>query len=84
MSFERHGKARRADRREWILYRRRLGRQIRDARLERDIGIEELAAAIGGHHRTIHEAERGSVNTSMRTLYLIARALDVSLHEVLP
>lgn len=81
----RRGRALPFDEREWWIYRRRLGRQVRDARLERDIGRVELATKIRSTERTIIEIEDGSTRRpSIETLFRIVRGLGISLHEVLP
>jgi len=78
------GKARRVEVRRLDLYLIATGARIRAVRLERDISLAELAAAIGGHPTTVHKIETGKRNASVRTIARIALALDVSPSELMP
>lgn len=80
----RHGHATAPDPAEWPRYRRRLGRHVRDVRLEADVSLHDLAAKIGAHRSTLLRIENAEINVSLQTLFRIARGLGVSLQEVLP
>ena len=61
---------------------KRLGKNIRILRIEREIAQEELAARAGVHRTHMTKIEGGSANSSALTLYRIARGLDVPLAEL--
>jgi transcriptional regulator with XRE-family HTH domain len=66
-------------------YQYRLGQNIRDARLERDVSLKDLAAAIGSHASTVHRVEnatRGDV--LLTTVIRICVALGINPSEVMP
>ncbi|MEU0986287.1 helix-turn-helix transcriptional regulator [Streptomyces sp. NPDC005953] len=71
------------DAQEWVLaHRRRLGDHIRAARLRSCITQERLAEAVGRDRQTINRIEQGHAAARVDTLFLIARALDVPLSEL--
>lgn len=83
-SRDRHGKARRFDPRWDHDYRVAVARRIRDARIEQDVAVLELAAATGLSAVTIHLIERGKRTPLVSTLCRIAVALGLSPAELVP
>ena len=63
---------------------RNFGQQLRKVRLAKGISQEELAFKSGLHRTYISSAERGQRNVSVVNLYKLARALAVTVHELLP
>ena len=82
-SRDRHGRATRPSAHDVASLMRRIGRRVYDARCERDVSADELAAAIGGHVATILRIERGDRAARTSTLARIALALGISLSELL-
>lgn len=78
------GRARRYDPKSERAYRLALANNVRRARIERSIAMDELAAAIGGNERTIHEIETGSTNPKFTTIVRIAVAMGMSPYELVP
>jgi ribosome-binding protein aMBF1 (putative translation factor) len=78
------GKATKYDPRRERAYRHALAHRVRNARLEADVSIDELAAAIAGHPRTIHEIETAAINPKFMTIVRIAVALGLSPSELMP
>ncbi len=60
-----HGIAQKVDPKLAPLYLARIGRALRDKRLELDIGAAELAKKIGSHASTIYRIERGERDMRM-------------------
>ncbi len=87
-----HGRARRVASSEVPRYFVILGQRVRDARLERDVSMVELAAAIGSNQHHIARLERGNVRRgevgnygpSTGMVIRIALALGVSPSELMP
>ena len=61
-----------------------VGKQISDARQAKGWLQRELAVAAGLPVRTIGRIERGEVDVRLSTVAKIARALGVSLRDLLP
>ncbi|MGH6957394.1 MAG: helix-turn-helix domain-containing protein [Caulobacteraceae bacterium] len=59
-----------------------LGREIRRRRKERRLSQEQLAERAELHRNYIGYLERGERNPSAKTLFRIARALELSLAEL--
>ena len=59
-----------------------LGKRIRQLRTERNLTQEQLAAKIDNHGEQIGRVERGELNVSISTLYLVATGLEISLKEL--
>lgn len=59
------------------------GRAIRQARKDRKVSQEELAARADLHRNYIGLIERGERNASIKTLIQIARALQLSPADLL-
>ena len=84
------GKARRFDAKWLPIYLERVCRNLRDARLERDIGICELSAASGITASAICRIEkirssRGSIPDALvSTIIRLAVAMGLSPSEVMP
>jgi transcriptional regulator with XRE-family HTH domain len=60
-----------------------LGRKIREVRLRRGLTQERLAELCEMHHNHISSVERGITNPTFVALLRIARALDVSITDLL-
>lgn len=55
-----------------------LGDVLREARLEKGISQEELALACDRHRTYVSLLERGKNSPSVRTLFMMAAALDIA------
>ncbi|MFF8829357.1 helix-turn-helix domain-containing protein [Streptomyces sp. NPDC015131] len=74
-----------ADQPEWVLQsRRELGRRVQTARMHADLTQEELEERTGIGRRTIQRIESGANDAKISHLLLIARAVGVSIHDLLP
>lgn len=78
------GRARKVDERQLRAYSIALGRNIRQARLEQSVAMDELAAASGVHELTVLAIELGRQNAHYTTIVRIARALGLSPSELIP
>jgi ribosome-binding protein aMBF1 (putative translation factor) len=84
------GKCRRVDDHELDWHIREIGRLVRDARLERDVSQEELAAASGLGIASICRIEQGktrrnrNLGGTVSTIVRIALALGVRPYELMP
>ena len=63
--------------------KRQLGLRVRAYRLERRLTQEQLAEKLGRAVETISNLERGISTPSDGTLHRLARALDVSIDDLL-
>ena len=63
--------------------RRRLGENVRQLRLRRGWSQEKLASEAGLHRTYVGSVERGERNVSLDNIVAIARALGVSVQELL-
>ncbi len=61
----------------------RLGERIRKARLQRAIGVRELARRVECSASMISQIEKGLTNPSVSTLYSISRALGMSTDSLI-
>ncbi len=61
----------------------RLGRRIRDLRIERGWSQEELADVSGLHRNYVGSAERGERNLTVSSLQALAGAFGLTLSELL-
>lgn len=64
--------------------RKLLGDKIKKIRQKRKMSQEELAFESGLHRTYISDIERGTRNVSIRNIEKIAKALNVSLKEIMP
>jgi transcriptional regulator with XRE-family HTH domain len=62
----------------------KFGEKMQKTRKEKGVTQEELAAKLSMHRTYIGLIERGERNPTIRTLYKIAKALDVQSSELLP
>ena len=62
----------------------KFGEKMQKTRKEKGVTQEELAAKLAMHRTYIGLIERGERNPTIRTLYKIAKALDVKSSELLP
>lgn len=60
------------------------GERMQSVRKAKGITQEDLATKLSMHRTYIGLIERGERNPTIRTLYKIAKALDVSSSELLP
>lgn len=73
-----------ADQPEWVLAARRaLGDRIRSTRMWRNLTQEKLAELSGIDRSTIQRIERGTSDSKVSHLLLIARALDIHVTDLL-
>jgi len=63
---------------------KQVGANLRKARLERDITIENLANEIGVDYSQINRMELGKVNFTISNLYRIAAVLKTDPKKLLP
>lgn len=61
---------------------RKIGIRIRVARLDKKISQEKLAEYADLNKNTIGSIERGEISPTIETLYKIASALDIELHDL--
>jgi len=59
-----------------------VGKRIRDLRVERGLTQEQMTR-FGLDYKYYQRIEYGEKNLSLRTLYKIARAFDISISELL-
>jgi transcriptional regulator with XRE-family HTH domain len=63
--------------------RSQLGQRVRELRLAYRATQEQLAERAGLSYKFIGEIERGKANPTVDTLYRLAKALRVEIHELL-
>ncbi|MFG3509520.1 helix-turn-helix transcriptional regulator [Streptomyces sp. NPDC047821] len=74
-----------ADQSEWILHAQQtVGRRVQAARMDADLTQEKLAEQTGVSRTTVQSIEAGRNDPKMSHLLLIARAVGVSIHDLLP
>lgn len=61
---------------------RKIGIIIRVARLDKKISQEKLAELADVNRNTIGSIERGEISPTIETLYKIASALNIELHDM--
>ena len=59
-----------------------LGVRIRQLRKERNLTQEDLGAICNNHGEQIGRIERGELNVTSSTLYMIAEGLKISMKEL--
>lgn len=62
----------------------KLGNKVKQIRQKKTLSQEELAFESGLHRTYISDIERGSRNVSIKNIEKIAKALGVSLKELMP
>ncbi len=60
----------------------RFGNHIRHLRIVNQLTQDELAERMDVSTRNLSDLENGKINTSYATIYLLAKALNVSLSEL--
>jgi transcriptional regulator with XRE-family HTH domain len=60
-----------------------VGQILRQLRQERGLSQEELALESGYHRTYISQLERGQKNPSLRTIFQLAKALEVEPSEII-
>ncbi|MFJ8583597.1 helix-turn-helix domain-containing protein [Streptomyces sp. NPDC093595] len=74
-----------ADQPEWILRAQQaIGRRVQAARMDANLTQEKLAERTGISRTTVQSIEAGRNDPKMSHLLLIARAVDVSIHDLIP
>jgi transcriptional regulator with XRE-family HTH domain len=69
---------------DWLLReRRRIGRHIRNARVDHSLTQEQVFLAASVNRSFYQQIEGGEANPSLETLLRIARAIGVSISELL-
>ena len=61
---------------------KRLGKTLKEIRLEKGLTQESLAEIINIHPTYVGKIESGKSNISIETLFLFSRALKTSLHKI--
>ena len=59
------------------------GKKLREARLKKDLSQGDVAKILGVHRSYISGLERGRRNPSLLTVHKVAKALGVSVNELL-
>ncbi len=62
----------------------RFGRKLRTVRLEKGLSQEKLAEIAGLHRTFVSMVERGKRNVTLATVEKLAKALEVSLADLMP
>ena len=62
----------------------RFGKRLREVRTLRGISQEKLAELAGLHRTYISSVERGERNISLVNIESLAKALDVTMAELMP
>jgi transcriptional regulator with XRE-family HTH domain len=60
-----------------------VGARVRKIRLSKGFTMEHLAFEVGIEYTQLSRIERGKINTSIFQLFLISRALEVNLAEII-
>jgi transcriptional regulator with XRE-family HTH domain len=69
---------------DWLLHeRRRIGRCIRNRRVEHDLTQEQVFLAVPMNRSFYQQIEAGEANPSLETLLRIARAIGVTISDLL-
>lgn len=61
---------------------RKIGIRIKVARFDKKISQEKLAEIANLNKNTIGSIERGEISPTIDTLYKIAQALEIELHDL--
>lgn len=61
---------------------KKIGIRIKIERFNRKISQEQLAEKSGLNRTTVGYIERGEISPTIETLYKIASALDIELHDL--
>ncbi len=79
-----HGKAKLVDQKKIPLYLVRVAKMVRDARIERDVSVDELSRASGVDRWSIWKLEACRNSANLSTLVRLALALGMQPSELLP
>jgi transcriptional regulator with XRE-family HTH domain len=60
-----------------------VGKKIRAIRLQKGATIEQIACDAGIEYTQLSRIERGCINTSIYQLYIISKALEVEISNLL-
>lgn len=66
-----------------VAERREMGRNITAMRVHRGLSMGELGRRVGRRTNTIIDYERGKISPSILSLYVLAEALQCSVHKLL-
>lgn len=84
-SVDRQGKARAVTDRATASYVRSFGKRLRALRIERDISVDELAAAIGHNApAAVLRIELGHRQPKLETIFRLSYALGILPGELMP
>lgn len=61
---------------------KKLGQRIIELRTEKNMSQSDLARACGKDRQAIEKLENGKVNPTLFSLYEIAKALDITVSEI--
>lgn len=67
---------------EFEEYMKKYGKEIKKRRIDADISQEELASQADLHISLISRIENGKANTSLESIYKLAKALNVEIYEL--
>lgn len=59
------------------------GENLKKIRLQKGYSLRELADIADISHNNIHEIEKGIINTSLTTIHILAKALDIDPADLL-
>lgn len=65
-------------------YLSEIGKKIHALRAESGMSLRSFSLMSGVHYNQILRIEKGEINPSIKTLYLISKGLDVDLKDLLP
>jgi len=63
-------------------YLKAFGRNLRKIRKAQGVSMEKLALSAGIEYSQISDIEHGSINTTISTVHVIAKALEISEKEL--
>lgn len=58
------------------------GKHLRSLREQRNLTMLDLSSRIPMESSSLRRIEKGRTNTSLKTIYKLAKALDVPIHEL--
>ncbi len=66
-----------------VAHRRKFGQAVRHFRAKLGISQEELAQRAGLHRTYVGDIERGERNVALDNIFILARALNVSVADLM-
>jgi transcriptional regulator with XRE-family HTH domain len=62
---------------------KRFGERVRKLRIKKHLSQDEFADISGLHRAYIGTVERGETNITLRNMFILAKALDVKMSELI-